>query len=485
MNDELYSVRLRKLERLVENGLLPYADQYDCTHTVEQAMQLPDGAEARTAGRVMAWRDFGKLIFADLKDRTDTRQISFKEDSLSDDEWWLLQEVIDIGDFIGVGGTMWTSRTGERTLNVETLKFLSKSLRPLPEKWHGITDEELLYRKRYLDLLMNEETKQRFETRTRILKCIRRFLDDHGFLEVETPTLQAAASGASARPFVTHHHALDQDFYLRISPETYLKRLVVGGLERVYELGKNFRNEGMDASHLQEFTMLEWYAAYWNYEDNMRFIKELLQYTIEQVLGTTVVEYQGTKLDFGGDWARVDYRKAVQLETGIDVLEYESRHGLAQEINRRLPKFDTDPYKSLPSLIDMLYKRTVRPDLIQPTFLMNHPTVLVPLARRTDDHPEILDMFQVVINSWELVKSYSELIDPLDQRRRMLRQQSYREQGDEETMMMEGDYIECMEHGMPPNSGLGLGIDRLVALLTDASSLRDVVFFPKVRTLET
>lgn len=481
MENDLVLIRQEKLNKLREKKIIPYADRYECTHTVNAAMNLPDENIARIAGRIMAVRDFGKLAFVDIKDRSGKGQLSFKKSSLDENTWWMLREVIDIGDFVGVEGKMWTTRTGEKTLEVTNMKFLTKGLHPLPEKWHGIKDKELSSRKRYLDLLMNSETQERFETRVKVIKSIRRFLDERGFLEVETPILQMAASGASARPFVTHHNALDEDFYLRISPETFLKRLVVGGLERVYEIGKNFRNEGIDASHLQEFTMLEWYAAYWNYEDNMQFVRELIQHVLQEILGTTSLEYQGLTLDFGGEWAKVDYREVLIQEIGIDIFQHNSRDELAGEIKRQSLGIDVEKYPSLPSLIDALYKKTVRPKIIQPTFLLHHPTVLVPLARRNDHEPMMLDMFQVVVNSWEVAKAYSELVDPVDQRNRMNDQREFQNEGDDETMMMEEDYIECMEYGMPPNSGLGLGIDRIVALITNAESLRDVVFFPNMR----
>ncbi|HEU4327861.1 MAG TPA: lysine--tRNA ligase [Roseiflexaceae bacterium] len=483
MEDELITTRRAKLQRLAERGLRPYPDGYPTTHTVREAVQLPDGAEVSLAGRLMSRRSFGKLVFGHVQDRSGRGQISFKQQGSTPDAWWLQENVFDMGDLVGVTGTMWTTKTGERTLDVREAALLSKAIRPMPEKWHGLKDVEQRYRQRYLDLISNEETRARFLARARVITLIRSFLDQHGFLEVETPILQAASSGAAARPFITHHNALDMDLYLRISPETYLKRLVVGGFERVYEIGRNFRNEGLDASHLQEFTMLEWYAGYWNYRDNMQFVRALIQHVIRELHGTTTITYEGVELDFGGEWAEVSYRDALLHETGIDILALSTHEELAAAVRQRVPELNPAQYPSFPALVDALYKRTVRPKLVQPTFLLHHPTELVPLARRNDDNPRILDMFQVVVNSWEIVKAYSELVDPQDQRQRMLEQLEYREQGDDETMMLEDDYIECMEYGMPPNSGLGLGIDRFVALLTNASTLRDVVLFPNMRAL--
>jgi len=315
-----------------------------------------------------------------------------------------------------------------------------------------------------------------------MVSAIRRFLDGYDFLEVETPILQETASGAAARPFITRHNALDEDFYLRIAPETYLKRTVAGSFDRVYELGKNFRNEGMDPSHLQEFTMLEWYAGYWDYRDNMRVVRELILTVMDEVLHTTQVTYQGIELDFGAEWAEIDYRDAVAQHTGIDLTRVRDLPTLREQVGRVYPGSDLAEAPSYAAMVDLLYKRTVRPSLIQPCFLLHHPVELVPLARRSDDDPTRLDMFQVVVNSWEIVKAYSELVDPVDQRRRLEEQMDMREAGDDEAMMLEEDFIEAMEYGMPPMSGLGLGIDRFIALMTDAQNLRDVVLFPQMRS---
>lgn len=479
--DELRQHRIEKLERLRSLGIQAYADGFTCSHTAAEAVELPDGAPVSVAGRLLTIRNFGKLIFAHLLDRSGRIQVSFEKAELEEQDFQLAKSLLDLGDFIGIDGELWTTKKQERTVRAKRLTMLSKSLLPLPEKWHGLQDQELRYRKRYLDLISNPETRERFRFRSRLIAYLRRFLDQHGFLEVETPILQAASSGAAAAPFVTRHNALDRDLYLRISPETYLKRLVVGGLERVYEIGRNFRNEGIDPSHLQEFTMLEWYAAYWSFRDNMCFVREFLQGLLQELLGTMRVTYEGVELDFGGEWPEVAFRDAIREHTGLDARELSDHASLVAAIRERGVELDVSKYPSYPALLDALYKKVVRPKLIQPTFLTYHPTELVPLARRNDEDPSVLNMFQVVVNSWEIVKAYSELVDPLDQRERLNQQQAYRELGDTETMMMEEDYIECMEHGMPPCSGLGLGIDRLVALLTGAEALRDVVFFPPLR----
>jgi lysyl-tRNA synthetase, class II len=364
---------------------------------------------------------------------------------------------------------------------VSDLTVLSKAHRPMPDKWAGISDTEIRYRKRYLDLLANPESRHRFLIRSQVIPLIRRFLDEHDFIEVETPVLQGAASGAAARPFSTHHNALDRDFYLRISPETYLKRVVAGGFDRVYELGRNFRNEGIDSSHLQEFTMLEWYAAYWDYRDNIRFVQALMQHVVESVTGSLTVSFQGVDLDFSGDWPVIEYREAVREATGIDLREIRDVETLKAAIKASGLTDDLGETVSYGALVDLLYKRTVRPHLVQPCFLVHHPAELVPLARRSDNDGTVLDMFQVVVHGWEIVKAYSELIDPVEQRARLEEQVALRAAGDDETMMMEEDFIEAMEYGMPPMSGLGLGIDRFVAVLTDAPTLRDVVLFPQMQ----
>lgn len=476
-----FEARREAIQKLREEGQIPYKSKYSITHTTAAAHELPDEETVAIAGRVILWRTFGSLVFAHLQDRSGTIQFSLNKKLLTPEVFKKYSKEVAIGDFIGISGTLWTTKTGERTVQVSSMEVLTKAVRTLPDKWAGVADPEIKQRKRYLDLLTSDESRKRFQVRSKLISFIRNFLDSHDFLEVETPILQAEACGASAKPFITKHNTLDRDFYLRISPETYLKRLVAGSFERVYELGRNFRNEGMDSSHLQEFTMLEWYAAYWNYEDNMRFIQELIQRAIQEFCGTLVIEYQGTTLDFSGDWERIDYREAVLERTGIDLRKIRTVEALKDAIHTHQLDVDVEGQVSYGGLVDLLYKRTVRPHLIQPVFLMNHPTELVPLARCNDEDPTHLDMFQVVVNTSEIVKAYSELVDPIEQRKRLEEQMALRQAGDEESMMLEEDFLECMEYGMPPISGLGLGIDRLVALMTDSQTLRDVVLFPTMR----
>lgn len=465
------------------------AGRYPVDTLAADAPAKPDDETVQLAGRVVLWRRFGRLTFGTIQDRSGRVQVSLKKDELDDEQYLAWAKGISLGDFIGVRGHLWTTDKGERTVAVEDLTVLNKARQSMPDKWSGVSDTELKYRKRYLDLLSNDDSRARFLLRSSVVSRIRSFLDGHGFVEVETPMLQAAASGAAARPFSTHHNALDRDFYLRISPETYLKRVVAGSLERVYELGRNFRNEGIDSSHLQEFTMLEWYAAYWDYRDNMRFVEELVTTIMRDALGTLTVEFEGATLDFTPPWPELDYRDLVRDATGVDLTVVGDVDALKDALRaggllERLgldEDDDLDQQVSYAGLVDLLYKRTVRPQLVQPCFLVHHPAELVPLARRSDDDPTRLDMFQVVVNGWEIVKAYSELVDPVEQRARLEEQEAMRAAGDDETMMLEEDFIECMEHGMPPMSGLGLGIDRFVALITDSPTLRDVVLFPQMR----
>jgi lysyl-tRNA synthetase class 2 len=475
-------IRLDKLQEWAKRQI-PYPGRFDKTHSAALLKEKEDGTEGvRCGGRLMAFRDMGKLAFGQLQDSSGRIQIAFKGDVLGLEEYKFLTKNIDLGDHLGVEGHLFTTQKGEKTLMVHSCQLLSKALRALPEKWHGIADPELRARQRYLDLLTSEETRRRFQIRHQVIKFIRQYLDSHDFMEVDTPILQAAAAGAAARPFTTHHNALDMPLYLRISPETYLKRLIAGGYERVYELGRCFRNEGIDPSHLQEFSMLEYYAAYWDYKDNMRFIQKMFQELVKAVTGGTSIVYQGVQLEFGGEWPQVTYRDAVLEYTKIDLDQVDSFESLASQVKAQNLAMPLEKYKSFPALIDGLYKKFCRPHLVQPMFLIHHPVELVPLARSHDEDPRRLDMFQILINSWEVVKAYSELVDPILQREKLEEQQRMAAAGDDETMMLEEDFLEAMEHGMPPISGLGVGIERFVALLSDSHNIRDVIYFPALRS---
>lgn len=475
-------VRIRKLAKLKEAGFNPYPERYERTHSLAEAAQLPEGATGlRLAGRIMTIRAFGKLTFAHLQDFSGRLQIALDRSRLDAKLWDLFHELIDRGDFLGVQGELFRTKLGELTLRVEHLTPLGKALLPLPEKWHGLKDVEIRQRRRYLDLLMSEETRRRFRTRTRIVQVLRRFLDEHGFEEVETPVLQTVPSGASARPFVTHHNALDMPVYLRIAPETWLKRLIVGGYDKVYEFARSFRNEGMDPSHLQDFTILEYYCAYWNWEDNLRFTEKLVRHLVAEICGGGTLEWRGRTIRFDGEWPRLELGDLVRAKAGIDLEAHPTAESLRAAIREKGIPVERIDALGRGSLVDALYKQTVRDDLVQPCFLTGIPADTLPLARRNERRPHLADCFQLLVNGWEIVKAYSELVDPLDQRERFLEQERARAGGDEEAMFLDEDYLLAMEHGMPPISGWGMGLERACALLTGAESLREVVFFPLLR----
>lgn len=483
-DNEQMHVRKEKIPVLTSAGHHPYADRFERTHRLHEAATLADGFEnVRVAGRVIALRFFGKLAFGHLVDAEGRLQFAMQKNKLGE-RFGDVKRLVDIGDFIGVSGTMITTKTGEKTVDIDQFSFLSKTLRPLPEKFHGITDPEIRLRKRYLDLIMSEESRNRFIKRTRIIKTIRNYLDDNSFMEIDTPVLINKASGALARPFVTHHNTLDIDIYLRIAPETYLKRAIAGGFDRVYEFARSFRNEGMDASHLPDFTLLEYYCAYWNYVDNMDFTEALFKHLLQTVNGGLTVIFDGTEINFSGDWPRVSFRELLLSDCGIDIDVCTTKEALTDAIKAKNIQLETDmeiANAGRGTLIDLLYKKVSRPQLVNPTFITHHPLDLSPLARKNDENPLVVDRFQLVVNGWEVVNAYSELVDPIDQTERFRQQAAARAAGDTETMDVDQDFIQCMEFGMPPISGWGMGVDRIVALLTNASTLRDVVLFPLMR----
>jgi len=468
-----------KLARLEEAGVKAYPERYPRTHTLGEAAALPEGTGGlKLAGRLIAVRTFGKLTFAHLQDMSGRLQIALEKKALSPQTWSLFHELIDRGDFVGVGGELFLTKKGELTVRVAELTFLGKALLPLPEKWHGLKDAELKQRRRYLDLIMGEETRDRFRLRTKVVRVLRRFLDERGFDEVETPVLQTLPSGAAARPFITHHNALDIDVYMRIAPETWLKRLVVGGYDKVYEFARCFRNEGIDPSHLQDFTMLEYYCAYWNWEDNLRLTREIVQHLVQETRGTLQIEWRGHALDFSGDWPRLDMAELVADKTGIDIHD---RDGLREAIRGKGLWNEEWEVLGHGNLVDALYKATVRETLIQPCFLVGIPAETKPLARRNDARPDTADCYQLIIGGWEFVNAYSELVDPIAQRARFVEQEKLRTGGDTDAMYLDEDYLLSMEFGMPPISGWGMGVDRICALLAGTDSLRDVTLFPLLR----
>ncbi len=465
----------------------PYPERYPVTHRLHEAGLLEDGTtNVRVAGRIVFMRKMGKLSFLKLRDLEGGLQVSIKIDIVGEEKYQFFKSMVDVGDFLGVEGEMFTTQTGEKTLRADDFTFLGKSLKPLPEKFHGLTDIEEKYRQRYVDLISNEESRNVFLGRSKLYSFIHKYLGENGFLQVETPILQSAVCGAAARPFYTHHNALDIDLNLRIAPETYLKQCISAGFDRVYEVAKCFRNEGMDTEHLQEFTQVEWYASYWNFEDNLKFYQNFIRNLMMELIGTTTINYQGNVLDFGKDFTRINYVEKLTEILGFDFLSIEEPEELKSKIIEKglFTEKDLEDYHSLSQIIDFVYKRTIRAGIMEPTVIYNYPAVLIPLARRNDKDKRIIDVFQVVAGGTELCKAYSELVDPFVQRQAFEDQLKAKEQGDDETMEIDESFMGAMEQGMPPISGLGFGIDRLLMLIYDVPSIRDVVLFPLMRQID-
>ena len=465
----------------------PYPERYEITHRLHEAINLPDETkDVSVAGRIVFMRKMGKLSFLRIRDLEGSLQVSIKIDLVGEEKYAFFKSMIDVGDFIGVRGEMFTTQIGEKTLRADDFTFLGKALRPLPEKFHGLTDIEDKYRERYVDLISNEESRKIFLGRSKLYSYLHRFLGEHDFLQVETPILQTAVCGAAARPFYTHHNALDMELNLRIAPETYLKQCIAAGYHRVYELAKCFRNEGMDPQHLQEFTQVEWYASYWNFEDNLKFYQEFIRGLLMELVGSTVITYQGHTLDFGKDFARINYVEKLREILGFDFLEVNDPNELKEKIvaTGLFSMNDLLDYHSVSQIIDFTYKKTIRAGIVEPTVIYNYPAVLIPLARRNDNDKRIIDVFQVVAGGAELCKAYSELVDPFTQRKTFEDQLVAKEQGDDETMEIDEGFMGAMEQGMPPISGLGCGIDRLLMIIYDVPSIRDVVLFPLMKQIE-
>jgi lysyl-tRNA synthetase class 2 len=490
-NSSLVQERQGKLEKLRRMGVDPYGSRWDVTALAGELQQQhrdtpaaffdSEAVTVSLAGRLMTLRDHGKTTFADLKDRTGQIQIYLREDRLGNEAYSLLK-LTDIGDFLGVTGRLFRTRTGELTVHVERLRLLTKSLRPLPEKWHGLVDVETRYRQRYLDLVANPEAATFFHRRSLLIREVRQFFDQRGFLEVETPMMQPVAGGAAARPFITHHNALDMDLYLRIAPELYLKRLLVGGLERVYEINRNFRNEGIDTRHNPEFTMLEFYQAYADYHDLMTLTEELLPHLSRVLLGGEELTYQGARINLAPPWPRLTVVEALQKVGGIREGDLEGIERLrAVAAQRGVP---VQAGWGWGKLVDVLTAYLVEPHLIQPTFLLGFPLELSPLARSQPDDPRLAQRFELFVAGLELANAYTELNDPQEQRQRLEEQLRAREGGDEEAHRMDEDFVRALEYGMPPAAGEGIGIDRLVMLFTDSPSIRDVILFPQLRPKE-
>ena len=480
--DRVTEERLKTIEDLRARGIDPYPHTYRPSHTTVAARALceREGERSRpvsVAGRIMAKRKMGKMAFVDLRDGSGKLQACLRKDLLGEDRYEVLRD-IDIGDFVGVEGELFLTKTGEVTVDVASLTILAKSLRPLPEKWHGLVDVETRYRQRYLDLISSDDTRRTFALRSRIITATRQFLEGQGYVEVETPVLQGIAGGALARPFVTHHNALDEDLRLRIALELSLKKLIVGGIDRVYELGRVFRNEGISIRHNPEFTEMECYCAYADYEDMMDLTERLFSSVAETVLGTTKVEFRGHTVELAPPWRRVALRDAVIEASGIDFEDYADSEALHERMLQEGVHIEGRPGRG--RLIDDLISSFVEPKLVQPTFLLDYPLEMSPFPKKKRGNPRLVERFEAFICGLEFANAFTELNDPVDQRER-LEQQLRERVGDEDVQVADDDFVEAMEYGMPPTGGLGVGVDRLVMLLTGQESIRDVILFPQLR----
>ena len=482
--NELMRVRRDKMTTIEEKGIEPFARKYDVTHHANDVItqfETLEGQTVKLAGRIMAVRGHGKTSFVNVMDISGRVQVYFRQDVIGEEEYENFK-LLDIGDIIGMEGIVFKTQRGEMSVKINNFEILAKSLRPLPEKWHGLKDVETRYRQRYLDLIVNPEVRNTFITRSKIIKSLRRLLDQRDYLEVETPLMHPIAGGAAARPFTTHHNALDMDLYLRIAPELYLKRLIVGGFERVYEVGRVFRNEGISIRHNPEFTIVELYQAYADHEDLMRLTEEVVSGVAEEVLGTTQVVYQGQELDFAPPWNRITMPEAVKKYTDVDFNTVKTIEEAREIADRLGVKYEKQ--HGIGGILNNIFEDKVEEHLIQPTFIIGHPTEISPLAKRNKENPEITDRFEVFVFGRELANGFSELNDPIDQEGRFSAQVEQRESGDAEAHMMDHDYINALEYGLPPTGGLGIGIDRLVMFLTDSYSIRDVLLFPHMRHKE-
>lgn len=491
LNDQL-QVRREKLKEMVDLGIDPFGKRFERTHSAEQLKVSydertkeeleEDEVSVTIAGRVMTKRGKGKAGFAHIQDLTGQIQLYVRKDQVGDDQYEQFNR-IDIGDIVGISGVVFKTKVGELSVKAQDFQLLTKALRPLPDKYHGLKDVEQRYRQRYLDLIVNPEVRDTFVLRSKILQSMRRYLDDQGYLEVETPTMHSIAGGASARPFVTHHNALDMTLYMRIAIELHLKRLIVGGLEKVYEIGRVFRNEGISTRHNPEFTMIELYEAYADYKDIMSLTENLVAHIAKDVLGTTSIKYEDYEVDLAPKWKRVHMVDAVKEHTGVDFwaeMSDEEARALAKEHNVLVK--DTMKFGHV---VNEFFETFVEEKLVQPTFIYGHPVDISPLAKKNEEDPRFTDRFELFIVGREHANAFTELNDPIDQRERFEAQLIEREQGDDEAHMMDEDFVESLEYGMPPTGGLGIGIDRLVMLLTNSQSIRDVLLFPQMRHRET
>jgi lysyl-tRNA synthetase class 2 len=487
LNDQ-FLVRREKMNTMRENGLDPFGKRFDRTNSIKELVEQfgeleKEDLEGKNvsvalAGRMMTKRGKGKAGFANIQDLTGQIQVYIRQDAIGEDSYKVFDSS-DLGDIIGVEGTLFKTKVGELSVKVQNFVFLTKALRPLPDKFHGLKDVEQRYRQRYLDLIVSQESKETFITRSRIIQSMRRYLDDHGYLEVETPMMHAIAGGASARPFITHHNALDMPLFMRIAIELHLKRLIVGGLEKVYEIGRVFRNEGVSTRHNPEFTMIELYEAYADYRDIMSLTENLIAHIAQEVLGTTTIQYGEYEVDLKPEWKRLHMVDAIKEYTGVDFwkeMSVEEAQGLAKEHGVEIKESMLYGH-----IVNEFFEQKIEDKLIQPTFIYGHPVEISPLAKKNDEDPRFTDRFELFIVAREHASAFTELNDPIDQRERFEEQLKEREQGNDEAHMMDDDFVEALEYGMPPTGGLGIGIDRIVMLLTNAPSIRDVLLFPLMR----
>lgn len=483
--NEQMQVRIDKMHKIEEHGWKPFGYRFLYTHrAADIAAQFDELSEKETevkmAGRIMAIRGHGKTCFMDMQDKTGRIQVYVRKDVIGEENYALIK-LMDIGDTVGITGTAFRTHMGELSIKANSVEILSKSLRPLPEKWHGLKDVETRYRQRYVDLIVNPEVRDTFVKRSQIIRSVREVLDSHDFLEVETPILNTIAGGAAARPFISYHNALDMQVYMRIAPELYLKRLIVGGMDRVYEMGRVFRNEGIDNRHNPEFTSVEIYQAFADYRDMMDLTEEVVVKTAEKVLGTTTINYEGTTIELASPWKRMSMIEAVKEYSGKDftnVTDLEEARAIAKELNVAV-----EPSFGIGKIINACFEEYVEDKLIQPTFITGHPKEISPLAKSNPENPEITDRFEAYIYGREICNGFTELNDPIDQKERFLKQVEERANGDEEANMMDEDFVNALEYGLPPTGGLGIGIDRLVMFLTNSSTIRDVLFFPTMKPL--
>jgi len=482
--DEIRKNRIKKLKAIESAGLLAYPSQTKRTHTCREALEnfsklSRAKKEIVLDGRIRSLRQHGGLVFAHIEDGSGKIQVSFKRDKLGEKGFQFFLDNFDIGDFVEIRGVLFKTKKGEKTIETANYKILAKSLLPLPEKWHGLKDVEERFRKRYLDLIFNLENKKKFELRSKIIKQIRSFLEDKGFLEVETPILQPLYGGAKARPFKTYLNALDIDLYLRISPELYLKRLLVGGFEKVFEIGKCFRNEGVDKAHNPDFTMLEFYWAYADYKDLIKLTEKLFSFLIKNLFKSFKIKYEGREINFKPPWPRIEFIQLLKKYTKINLDEIH-----LETLKKEARKLGVEPKGEKAEIADEIYKKFCRPKIWQPTFIIHHPLGAFPLAKKLEKNPEKTANFQLVIAGFELINAFSELNNPVEQKKRFQEQEKIFKQGFEEAQRMDKDFIEALEYGMPPAAGFGMGIDRLVTLLTHSHSLREVILFPTMKPRE-